>query len=137
MTTVDNATTSPVDVVSHALLVCKTCASIWQDGKRLGESGGQKLLQHLQHLAQEWELQDEFPIKEVECMSACNHSCVVAFTGKGKLTYLFGDLAVDSSASAVLACASQYYAKADGLLPWSERPEPLKKGILAKIPPLL
>ncbi|MHC5828610.1 MAG: FeS-binding protein, partial [Nostoc sp.] len=26
--------------------------------------------------------------------------------------------------------------KADGLLPWSERPEALKKGILAKIPPL-
>jgi predicted metal-binding protein len=118
----------------HSLFVCKTCASVWEDGKRLGESGGQKLLQQLQHLAQDWDLRNKFLIKEVECMSACNRSCVVAFAAKGKLTYLFGDLAVDGSASAVLECASQYYANPDGLLPWSERPELLKKGILAKIP---
>ncbi|MFN6517685.1 MAG: DUF1636 domain-containing protein [Nostoc sp. CreGUA01] len=124
------------DVPDHTLFVCKTCASVWQDGKRLPGSGGEQLLQELQHLAQDWKLRDEFPIQEVECMSACNRSCVVAFAAKGKLTYLFGDLAVNESASAVLECASQYYAKADGLLPWSERPKALKNGILAKIPPV-
>ncbi len=135
-TTVNISPTSPLGVADHTLFVCKTCASVWQDGKRLGESGGEKLLSQLQHLAQDWDLRNEFPIQEVECMSACNRSCVVAFAAKGKLTYLFGDLAVDGSASAILECASQYYAKANGLLPWSERPEALKKGILAKIPPL-
>ncbi|AFY47719.1 putative metal-binding protein [Nostoc sp. PCC 7524] len=125
-----------LDVTSHTLFVCKTCASVWQDGKRVGESGGEQLLHQLQELAQSWELKDEFPIQAVECMSACNRSCVVAFAGEGKLTYLFGDLTVDECASAVLECASKYYAKSDGLLPWSERPEPLKKGILARIPAL-
>jgi predicted metal-binding protein len=120
----------------HTLFVCTTCASIWQDGKRVGESGGQQLLTQLQHLAQNWDLQNEFQIQAVECMSACNRSCVIAFVAAGKSTYLFGDLPVDESASAVLKCASQYYAKPDGLLPWSERPEPLKKGILARIPPI-
>lgn len=120
----------------HTLLVCTTCASIWQDGKRVGESGGQQLLKQLQHLAQDWNLQNEFPIQAVECMSACSRSCVIAFVASGKLTYLFGDLPVDGSASAILNCANQYYAKSDGLLPWSERPEPLKKGILARIPPI-
>ncbi|UKP00278.1 DUF1636 family protein [Nostoc sp. UHCC 0870] len=120
----------------HTIFVCTTCASVWQDGKRVGESGGQQLLQQLQELAQTWELQHQFSIQGVECMSACNHACVIALKGEGKLTYLFGNLPVDSSASAVLQCASQYYDKQDGLLPWSERPEPLKRGILAKIPPL-
>ncbi|MBR8840150.1 MAG: DUF1636 family protein [Stigonema ocellatum SAG 48.90 = DSM 106950] len=120
----------------HTLFVCKTCASVWQDGKRVGESGGQQLLQQLQGLAQDWELRNEFLIHDVECMSACDRSCVIAFAASGKLTYLFGDLPVDGSASAVLQCATQYYAHADGSLPWSLRPEPLKKGILAKIPPL-
>jgi predicted metal-binding protein len=129
-------TSHSLDVTSHTLFVCKTCASVWQDGKRVGESGGEQLLHQLQELAQSWELKDEFPIQAVECMSACNRSCVVAFAGEGKLTYLFGDLTVDDSASAVLECASKYYAKSDGLLPWSERPEPLKKGILARIPAL-
>ncbi|PMB41001.1 FeS-binding protein [Fischerella thermalis CCMEE 5330] len=121
---------------SHTLFVCKTCASVWQDGKRVGESGGQKLLKKLQELAQDWHLKDGFPIQEVECMSACSHSCVVAFAGSGKLTYMFGDLPVDDSAAAILECASKYYDKPDGLLPWSERPEPLKKGILVRIPSL-
>ncbi len=121
---------------NHTLFVCTTCASIWQQGKRVGESGGQQLLKQLQHLAQDWELLPQFPIQEVECMSACNRSCVIAFAAAGKSTYLFGDLPVDGSASSVLECASQYYTKPDGLLPWSERPEPLKKGLLARIPPI-
>lgn len=122
MTAVNNSETSNFSVSSHTLFVCKTCASVWQDGKRLGESGGEKLLNQLQDLAQDWELRDLFPIQQVECMSACNRSCVVAFAAQGKITYLFGDLAVDDSASAVLECAHQYYSKSDGLLPWSERP---------------
>jgi len=113
-------------VVNHTLFVCKTCAS--------GESGGEKFLQQLQHLAQNWELQGEFPIEAVECMSACNRSCVIAFTGKGKLTYLFGDLGIDDSAFAVLECAKQYYHHPDGVLPWAKRPVALKNGILARIP---
>lgn len=121
----------------HTLFVCKTCASTWQNGKRVGESGGEKLLQHLQLLAQDWELQNQFFIQGVECMSACSHSCAVALTASGKFTYLFGDFPTDGDASAILECASQYYNKVDGSLPWSERPEALKKGILAKIPPAI
>lgn len=120
----------------HTLFVCTTCASMWQDSKQVGESGGQQLLQQLQEFAQDWELQNKFSIQGVECMSACNHACVIALKGEEKLTYVFGNLAVDNSAFAILQCATQYYIKPDGLLLWSERPEPLKKGILARIPPL-
>ncbi|TAF08043.1 MAG: DUF1636 domain-containing protein [Nostocales cyanobacterium] len=120
----------------HTLFVCTTCGGKWENGKRVGESSGEKLLQQLQELAQDREMQNQFSIQGVECMSACSHSCVVAFAAEGKSTYLFGDLPVDNSTFAILECASLYYAKADGSLPWSERPEPLKKGILAKIPAL-
>ncbi len=46
------STISPLNVASHTLFVCKTCASVWEEGKRVGESGGQKLLEQIQHLAQ-------------------------------------------------------------------------------------
>jgi predicted metal-binding protein len=131
--------TSPTNtpsVPSHTLFVCKTCASVWQEGKRIGESGGEKLFQQLQHLVQDWDLRDEFILQEVECMSACDRACVVAFGATGKLTYVFGDLAVDNTAPAVLECASQYYTQRDGVLPWAKRPEALKKGLLARIPAL-
>lgn len=122
--------------MQHILFVCKTCATVWKQGKPEGKSGGQKLLEHLSELHQNWDLKDNFPIQEVQCMSACSHSCTVSFAAPGKYTYLFGDLPVQDSAAAILECAAQYYAKPDGSLPWSERPEPLKKGILAKIPPI-
>ncbi|BAZ79597.1 hypothetical protein NIES73_08420 [Sphaerospermopsis kisseleviana NIES-73] len=34
-----------------------------------------------------------------------------------KFTYLFGNLAVDDSVSAILLCATQYYTSPKGLLP--------------------
>ncbi|WP_353930814.1 DUF1636 family protein [Okeanomitos corallinicola TIOX110] len=139
MTAANISLTSPSSnntVAAHTLFVCKTCASVWQDGKRVGESGGQKLLREIQETAESWELKDDFPIQEVECMSACSRSCVVAFASAGKLTYLFGDLPTENCAEAILECASKYYSRTDGVLPWSERPEPLKNGILARIPTL-
>ncbi|MBE9185912.1 DUF1636 domain-containing protein [Microcoleus sp. LEGE 07076] len=122
----------------HCLLVCTACASVWKDGKRQGKSGGQQFMEDLSQLAKNWEFSEKFEIQEVECMSACSHSCAVSFAAAGKYTYLFGDLPANDpeTTKAVLECASQYYAKPDGLLPWSERPQALKKGVLAKIPPL-
>ena len=123
----------------HALFVCTTCSSVWKDGKRVGESGGEKLFKQLQELHQDWELHQEFPIQAVECMSACNRACAISFSGDGKYTYLFGDISPESSdkeIANVLECATRYYNQNEGLLPWAERPEPLKKGVLARIPSL-
>lgn len=121
----------------HLLFVCTTCATIWKDGKPQGKSGGQQFLEQLKKLHDEWELRDKFSIREVKCMSACSRPCTISFASAGKYTYLFGDLqTVPEITAAVLECASQYYTKPDGLLPWSERPEALKKGILARIPSL-
>ena len=127
--------------MTHTLFICTTCASTWKDGKRQGISGGEQLLERLSQKYENWELKDKFSLKPVECMSACSRSCAVSYAASGKYTYLFGDLphdieSADETTTAVLKCASLYYQKSDGLLPWSERPEPLKKGILAKIPPL-
>ncbi|GAA6615400.1 DUF1636 domain-containing protein [Scytonema sp. NUACC26] len=125
--------------VQHIMFVCTTCASVWQGGKRVGVSGGEKLLQRLQELNSDGELQSEFEIQPVECMSACNRSCVICFAASSKYTYLFGDLSPDLPLPAILSvleCASKYHTHPQGLLPWAERPEPLKKGILAKIPPM-
>jgi len=74
-------------------------------------------------------------------MSACSHACVVTFASEGKYSYLFGDLPIDhdnigKTASAILSCAELYGDRADGMLAWKERPEPLKSGVIARIPPL-
>jgi predicted metal-binding protein len=129
----------------HILFVCTSCASSWREGKREGISGGQKLLAQVTADFQDWALADQFQIQSVECMSACDRACAVSFAATNKFTYLFGDLsskeeAFSSSLSeislALQQCAETYYRNEDGNLAWKERPELLKKGLLAKIPPL-
>lgn len=121
----------------HIMFVCTTCGSTWEGGKRVGESGGEKLLKQLEAAHAHWELNQEFVLEAVQCMSACDRACVVSFAANGKSTYLFGDITADLSSAAVdgiFQCANKYYAHPAGLLPWSERPEPLKNGIVARIP---
>ena len=43
----------------------------------------------------------------------------------------------DAAAGRILAAAEQYRAAPDGLIPWKERPDALKKGVVARIPPLV
>ena len=122
---------------AHTIFVCTTCASTWENGKRVGESGGEKLLKRLQSDYQSWELNPEFTIQAVECMSACNRSCVISLASSGKTTYVFGDVSPDltpAEVKGVFDCATKYYVNPEGSLPWAERPQPLKKGVLARIP---
>jgi predicted metal-binding protein len=74
----------------HKILVCSTCASIWQDGKKVGVSGGEKLLKELTQQNRSRSSKEELAIESVQCMSACSHACVVAFTALDKFTYIFG-----------------------------------------------
>jgi predicted metal-binding protein len=123
----------------HCLFVCTTCGSKWQDGQRVGTSEGERLLEQLKALHQDWDLAPEFPIQAVGCMSACSRACAISFAGAGKHTYLFGDITSTEASiplSNILDCAEKYYQNPTGDLPWKERPAPLKQGILAKIPPL-
>jgi predicted metal-binding protein len=134
--------------MKHSLLVCTTCSSTWQDGKKVGVSGGEILLNALS----EWHkdavsdgasdiLRSQIEIRAVECMSACSHACVVTFASEGKYSYVFGDLPINpenisTTINAIVSCAEIYRDRPDGTLAWKERPEPLRKGMIARIPPL-
>ncbi len=123
----------------HCLFVCTTCGSKWENGQRVGTSDGEILLRQLADLHRSWDLAAEFPLQAVGCMSACSRSCAISFAATGKHTYLFGDIPATEPnlpLSNILDCAKNYYQHPTGILPWAERPAPLKQGILAKIPPL-
>jgi len=70
-------------------------------------------------------------------MSQCKRPCVVAFSGEGRFTYLFGDLDPARDAAAVLDAFALYTARPDGFMERFERPEALQAGILGRVPPLL
>lgn len=70
-------------------------------------------------------------------MAACRQSCTAALQGAGKHSYVFGQLAPDEACvDALLAVAAQHAEPGDGLLAWERRPDRLKSGIVARLPPL-
>jgi predicted metal-binding protein len=77
-----------------------------------------------------------FTIIPVECLSVCKRPITVGFSAPAKWTYVYGDFPPDA-APAILAAAAQFTAAPDGLIPWRERPEALKRGVVARIPPVL
>ncbi len=122
----------------HTIFVCTTCGKNQQDDR----SDGDRLLAQLQTLHKTSSLQQSVSIQPVKCMGVCEQDCAIALVSPGKRTYLFGNLPTDparieSTATAVLDCASQYQAKADGALAYGDRPELLKTRVLARIPPLV
>ncbi|NJM88509.1 MAG: DUF1636 domain-containing protein [Hydrococcus sp. RU_2_2] len=120
----------------HTVFICKSCAFSFAQRDYLGQRGGKHLCDRIQDLAQNWHLKDDFFLQEVECLSACNRPCVVAFASPKKTILMFGDLLPLNSASAVLQFAEQYFDSSDGLIKRQDRPKILQKGILARIPPL-
>jgi predicted metal-binding protein len=77
-------------------------------------------------------------VGQVECMAQCQRGCTVAFSSCGKWSYLFGDLDpdIEGTADAILACAEIHAADPDGFIKLKSRPVQIRKGLLARIPPL-
>ncbi len=72
----------------------------------------------------------------VECLSGCKRSCTVALAAPGKWSYVIADLDPTRHAPDVLAFARAYAEHAEGVPAWRERPEIVKRSVLARIPPL-
>lgn len=77
-------------------------------------------------------------INSIECMAQCRRGCTVAFSSRGKWNYLFGDLDpdVEGTADAILACTDIQATDPEGLIKLKSRPAQIRKGLLARIPPM-
>ena len=75
-------------------------------------------------------------IVPVECLSVCKRTCAVGFAAPGKWTYVYGDLPAETAAETILAGARLYAIAPDGIIPWRQRPDALKKGAVARVPPI-
>ena len=112
------------------LSVCTTC-------KAEGESGtdllGARLYAALREAADA--AGAAVIVRPVQCLSVCKRPGTAALSSPGRYTYVFGDLDEATGPAALLDCAKAYLEHEHGYLLWRERPEPLRRGIVARIPP--
>jgi predicted metal-binding protein len=121
------------------IFVCNRCRASRENKERDGRRGGEHLYKAVQTCVSLVRI--PILVKSVECLSACDRYCAVAFRGPGKVTWMFGDLSsevseLEESVTAIKAFAVMYCASHDGFFERKERPPLLQVGILARIPPL-
>ena len=74
-------------------------------------------------------------VRPMRCLGNCNRGCSAAMRSANAWTYVFGDLNA-GDAHALIQGARLLANSADGLMPWRGRPEVLKRGLIARVPPL-
>jgi predicted metal-binding protein len=75
-------------------------------------------------------------VLRVRCLGNCNRGLSAAIRRENAWTYVFGNLNADSDGPALIAGARIFGESTDGLMPWRGRPEQLKRGLIARVPPL-
>jgi predicted metal-binding protein len=77
----------------------------------------------------------EVEVRPMKCLANCSRGPSAAMRCNSSWTYVFGGLDV-SCAEALIEGARLLARAADGILPWRGRPAPLKRGLIARVPPI-
>ena len=123
----DPAPVAPVDD-GVVIVVCSSCRGSAEG--REGPRPGSRLADAVGRLAGEGPA-----VKRVACLGNCGRGLTAALCRPGCWTYVFGGLS-EESAEDLLAGARLFASATDALMPWRGRPEALKRGLIARVPPL-
>lgn len=76
-------------------------------------------------------------VRAVQCLGVCKRPGTVAVTAPDRYTFIFGDLQGEAGAAALAAFVKSYANANFGLVPWRERAESIRRGLVARIPPAI
>jgi predicted metal-binding protein len=114
---------------SPVIYVCTTC-------RRAGEGDSEPRPGALLATATERAAAGtEVEVRRMKCFANCTRGPSAAMRANGSWTYVFGGLD-PADAAALIEGAKLLAGAADGILPWRGRPDILKRGLIARVPPL-
>ena len=77
----------------------------------------------------------DISVQRIRCLGNCGRGLSAAIRCDNAWTYVFGGLDASRDGLTLIAGARLLAGAADGIMPWQGRPEPLKRGLIARIPP--
>ena len=116
------------------IFVCVSCRRRLGDAEDAFDQPGVELVAALEKRLREAGAAD-VGVEPVECLAVCKRPCTVAVTAAGKWTYLIGDLDPELDAEVIVAAVVSYQRSDHGIVPWRERPQAFRKGVVARVPP--
>ena len=117
-------------VDSTILTICTSCRS---EGRARDDADGKAMLDAVRAVAHGGSFPDII-VRGAQCLSVCKRVCTASVSGHDRYTFVIGDLS-DAHAADLLAFARQCHAAPHGFVAWKERPEPVRKGIVARVAP--
>ena len=117
------ATAAPV------IYVCITCRQAGEPDRE--PRPGVLLAEATERAAQGTEIE----VRRLRCFANCSRGPSAALRANGSWTYVFGGLDV-ANAEALIEGARLLAGATDGILPWRGRPDILKRGLIARVPPI-
>jgi predicted metal-binding protein len=121
--------TASADSAAVTIVVCDSCRD--ETGSDAYPRAGESLAADTRRAAEGTGVN----VATVSCLGNCKRRLSAAIVKPGAWSYVFGDLAMDSGAD-LIAGAKLFAGSTDGLIPWRGRPDSLKRGLIARIPPL-
>ena len=115
------------------VFVCISCRRRIGDGEDQFDHPGPALADRVRELLSDDPSIDVVP---VDCLAVCKRPCTVALAADSKWTYVVGDLDNITHCEEVAAAARAFANSDTGIVPWKERPETFRKGVISRIPPL-
>lgn len=122
-------------VAAATIFVCTTCRRKRADVPEGYDLPGKGLAEALAGEVARRGL-SELTVTPVECLAVCRRPCTVAFAGPAKWTHLVGDLDAEAHVVDIVNAALAFARAPDGIVPWAERPQSIRNGGLARVPPL-
>lgn len=120
---------------SSGAITVYVCTSCRPPGEDSGLRPGMDLYERLTKRIAERGLAGRIRLAPVECLSVCKRPATVAVTGGDRWTYVFGDIDADGDLDGVVSGLLAFAGADNGIVPWRERPEFMKRGVVARIPP--
>jgi predicted metal-binding protein len=111
------------------VVVCSSCRD--ETGSDARPRAGEQLAEDTKRAA----AGSSVRVETVECLGNCKRRLSAAIVKRDAWSYVFGDLSVASGADLV-AGAMLFAGTEDAILPWRGRPQSLKQGLVARIPPI-
>lgn len=115
------------------LNICITCTTSNADGQS-DPRHGKQLFDRMQEVCETRDL--PFDLHPAECLTNCKSGCSIALIGAGKWGYVYGNVDPESMIDDLCELADKYAQSEDGIVAWRERPESLRRNVIARIPPL-
>ena len=115
------------------VLVCVTCRAPDDPAVVDAPRAGQLLADATAAAARE---HADISVQSVRCLGNCSRGPSAAIRHERTWTYVFGGLDPQQDGPALIAGARLLANSTDGLMPWRGRPDSLKRGLIARVPPV-